>query len=96
MAVILPGKVQIIKNVASLAIEYFCILDVHKVVIWVQGENFLIAKLSLLVVLPRQIDISQLKPRLSVLLVQLEIPVQGNYRLIQLSTISVQRDESLD
>ena len=92
MAVILPGKVQIIKNIAALAIEYLCILDVHKVVIRMQGENFLIAKLSLLVVLPRQIDISKFKPRLSVLLVQLEIPVQGDYRLIQLSSVSVQRD----
>ena len=94
MRVVFPCEIQVINRfiVTANAEKNLCVSDVHKVVLGLASQDFLVAELRLLVVLFDKVYVGELQPRLSVLLVVLKVFVKQLDSLVDLSLISVKSD----
>lgn len=78
MRVVFPCEIQVINSfvVTANAVQNLCESDVHKVVLGLGSQDFLVAELRLLVVLLDKVNVGELQPRFSVLLVVLEVLIK--------------------
>jgi len=94
MRVVFPREIQVINSfiVTANAVQDLCVSDVHKVVLGLGSQDLLVAELSLLIILLDEIDVGELQPRLSVLLVVLKVLIKQLNSLVDLPLVSVKSD----
>jgi hypothetical protein len=94
MRVVFPREIQVINSfvVTANAVKNLCVSDVHKVILGLGSQDLLVAELRLLIVLLDKVYVGELQPRLSVLLVVLEVLIKQLDGLVDLPLVSVKSD----
>lgn len=96
MTEVFPCIIKVVEIFTGSGVQNLGISDVAVEVSRVQCEYLLVAVLSLLVVMFREVQVGQLQPRLIILLVVLQVFIEQDYCLVDLASVSLECDKSLD